>query len=311
MSTNVDRIFGLDPPPANGNANTHRILETDIRNISTSSTPAPTSGPNPSSLSKPLDLPLNEKIPHLLLCATGSVATIKIPQILTALSAHDLSIIILLTPSSRHFLAGQSGEQPELSSLLNYPNVQGMYFDEDEWSEPWVRGNKILHIELRRWSDVMLIAPLSADMMAKIVGGWADGLITSVVRAWDTRGTIDMVREEVVPVWRPTPRERRASGEGEVEEWRSNPKKHIIVAPSMNTAMWQQPVTRQQITVLDEEWGIRNGGWFEVLLPMEKKELACGDVGGGAMRDWREIVGVIEERLGLGNKGEEQKTRYG
>jgi phosphopantothenoylcysteine decarboxylase len=35
------------------------------------------------------------------------------------------------------------------------------------------------------------------------------------------------------------------------------------------------------------------------LQPMQK-ELACGDVGGGAMKDWKEIVSLIEERLGLG-----------
>ncbi len=69
----------------------------------------------------------------------------------------------------------------------------------------------------------------------------------------------------------------------------------------MNTAMWLQPITNQQVQVLDSDWGVRNGGWFEVLPPMEK-ELACGDVGGGAMKDWREIVEVIKLRLGLDRK---------
>ena len=71
----------------------------------------------------------------------------------------------------------------------------------------------------------------------------------------------------------------------------------------MNTAMWRHPVTGREIKVLEEEWGVKGEneegeGWFEVLRPMEK-ELACGDVGDGAMKDWREIVGVIEERLSL------------
>ena len=79
-------------------------------------------------------------------------------------------------------------------------------------------------------------------------------------------------------------------------------KKRILVAPSMNTAMWKQPITKKQVDVLNEEWGVKNGGWFEVLTPMHK-ELACGDVGGGAMKDWREIVQVIEDRLGLKSNG--------
>jgi phosphopantothenoylcysteine decarboxylase len=74
----------------------------------------------------------------------------------------------------------------------------------------------------------------------------------------------------------------------------------------MNTAMWRQPITKSQIKVLEDEWGVcddngdlhREAGWYEVLTPMEK-ELACGDVGDGAMKDWKEIVQVIEKRLGL------------
>lgn len=134
----------------------------------------------------------------------------------------------------------------------------------------------------------MVIAPLSADMLAKIVGGLADGLLASVVRAWDTTGLIDPVG--------------RGVGNGMVGQ-----RKRIVVAPAMNTAMWRQPVTGRQIRVLEEEWGVNDGptkgkgseeGWFEVLRP-QGKELACGDVGDGAMKDWREIVEVIGMRLRL------------
>ena len=68
--------------------------------------------------------------------------------------------------------------------------------------------------------------------------------------------------------------------------------------------MWRQPVTKNQISMLEEEWGVSvkegdlRDGWFEILRPQEK-DLACGDVGDGAMKDWREIVKVIEERLHL------------
>lgn len=169
--------------------------------------------------------------------------------------------------------------------------MDGVYEDAAEWAKPWERNDPILHIELRRWGDLMVIAPLSANMLAKIVGGMADGLLASVVRAWDTTGLIDAVNvgagmgTEGVPV-----------------------RKRIVVAPAMNTAMWRQPVTARQIRVLEEEWGVGGGegskgkgsqdGWFEVLRPQEK-ELACGDVGDGAIKEWKEIVKVIEERLGL------------
>lgn len=64
--------------------------------------------------------------------------------------------------------------------------------------------------------------------------------------------------------------------------------------------MWRHPITKSQIKILEEEWGVDvEGGWVEVLTPQEK-ELACGDVGDGAMREWKEVAGVIEERLKLG-----------
>jgi len=138
---------------------------------------------------------------------------------------------------------------------------------------------------------MMVIAPLSANTLAKIVGGFADNLLTSVVRAWDTTGEIDPVGAT------------GQDGVGSIVDGEAKKKrKTILVAPSMNTAMWRHPVTKRQIRVLEGEWGVgedgKGEGWFEVLKPMEK-ELACGDVGDGAMKDWREIVGVIEERLQL------------
>jgi phosphopantothenoylcysteine decarboxylase len=148
-----------------------------------------------------------------------------------------------------------------------------VHLDADEWAAPWTRGAEILHIALRRWADLLVIAPLSANTLAQIVHGLAGGLLTSVARACDGAGLVDGRR------------------------------KRILVAPAMNTAMWLQPVTRAQIHVLEEEWGVKEGeedggGWFEVLLPIEKT-LACGDVGSGAMMDWRDIVKVVEQRLNL------------
>lgn len=43
----------------------------------------------------------------------------------------------------------------------------------------------MLHIELRKWADVGLVAPCSANTLAKLAGGLADNLLTSTLRAWD------------------------------------------------------------------------------------------------------------------------------
>ncbi|KAF0322574.1 flavoprotein [Colletotrichum asianum] len=200
---------------------------------------------------------------HLLLCASGSVATIKIPNIIEALGKHEnLSIRLILTASAAQFLTGNTEEQPSLATIRKMKNVDGIHLDEQEWVSPWRRGASILHIELRRWADMMLIAPLSANTLAKIVNGFSDNLLLSVVRAWDPEGLID------------------------------GRKKRILVASAMNSAMHNHPITGKQLSAL-REWN-----WFEVLQPMEKT-LACGDTGSGAMMDWREIVQIAEVRLGL------------
>lgn len=220
---------------------------------------------------------------HLLLAASGSVATIKIPNILSALSRYrKLSICVILTKSATNFLKGQSIEQPHIDTFNRQENVHGVFLDEEEWVHPWKRGQSILHIELRRWAHMLVIAPLSANTLAKITGGFSDNLLTSVVRAWDTTGELEV----------PT---RNADTD---EEKVLGGKKKIIVAPAMNTAMWKHPITKSQIKILEKEWGIgpdgeEGEGWFEVLRPQEK-ELACGDTGDGAMREWNEIVKVIE-----------------
>lgn len=222
---------------------------------------------------------LSDNRVHLLLAATGSVATIKISNIITALSHHipKLSIRVILTTKAQQFLAGQSAEQPTVSSLLSLPGVEAVYDDDAEWGpEPWRRGVDILHISLRRWADILVIAPLSANTLAKLANGLSDNLLTSVCRAWDTDGQVD------------------------------GKKKRIVVAPAMNTAMWRHPVTAQHIRVLEKDWGVKKDeqtgeetGWFEVLQPQASKILACGDVGAGAMLEWTEIVKIIEKRLEL------------
>jgi phosphopantothenoylcysteine decarboxylase len=248
----------------------------------------------PAAAKEPFDssLHLHDDKFHVLLAASGSVATIKIQNIIHRLTTSYpslFSIRLILTRSASQFLQGQSHEQPSLSSIAQIPGVDGIYLDEDEWSVPWTRGAKILHIELRRWADMMVVAPLSANTLAKMVGGLCDNLLLSTMRAWDTTGILDVPHTITFS----------AGEDGErksVTYPSESRKKRILVAPAMNTAMWVHPLTQQHMRVLEEDWGVRNGGWIEVLRPIEK-ELACGDVGGGAMCSWETIVKRIEELL--------------
>ncbi|KAI5801718.1 flavoprotein, partial [Peziza echinospora] len=200
---------------------------------------------------------------HLLLACTGSIATIKLPDILTALHPHraHLTIQLIITRSALNFLpAHLLTPTPAQALSTAYPGlVQHVWLDADEWTQWRHIGDPVLHIELRKWADELLIAPLSADFMAKMVGGIVDGLLGGVVRAWDTQ-------------------------------------KRLVVAPAMNTLMWEHPVTESQLEVL-HGWG-----WVVIWMPVEKT-LACGDVGTGAMVEWRDIVGRVVRGLPVGAGG--------
>uniref|UniRef100_A0A8C4SR31 Phosphopantothenoylcysteine decarboxylase n=1 Tax=Erpetoichthys calabaricus TaxID=27687 RepID=A0A8C4SR31_ERPCA len=77
------------------------------------------------------------------------------------------------------------------------------------------RSDPVLHIELRRWADLLLIAPLDANTLGKLASGICDNLLTCVVRAWDRR-------------------------------------KPLLICPAMNTAMWEHPLTCRQLGTLKE-----------------------------------------------------------
>lgn len=213
---------------------------------------------------------------HLLLACSGSVATIKLPNMIQALSQRSqLSIRVILTESAVNFLQGQSEEQPHVDEIRHYPNVDAIYRDEDEWKVPWTRGAPILHIELRRWADALVIAPLSANTLAKLANGISDNLLASVVRAWQVEGNIAGGLQ--------------THGDMSVRKR----QKMIMVAPAMNTAMWRHPLTAVHLGEMHAKGQLH---WFEVLKPVERA-LACGDTGDGAMRDWHEIVLAVEGRM--------------
>ncbi|QDS76368.1 hypothetical protein FKW77_003270 [Venturia effusa] len=286
---------------------------------------------------------LDDNKAHILLAASGSVATIKIPVIireLTKLSktTPPVSIRLIVTNPASGFLAGQAAEQPDYDNLASFPCVDGVYTDDDEWNIPWVRGNKILHIELRRWADLMVVAPLSANTLAKIVGGMSDNLLLSTIRAWDVFGNFDarhtitfmdktrffgnrsadlskLLDENGTVLDDDADADAEKKGKGadlagqidrlKIEEGsntttkgaKPNGRKRILVAPSMNPAMWNHPVTKKHMDVLHNEWGVGVAdGWIEVLGPIDKT-VACGDSGVGAMMEATDIVKRIWEAV--------------
>lgn len=98
-----------------------------------------------------------QKKPRILVCCTGSVATIKLNQLLTNLLQCELEVRVVATEHAQHFFKAD-----------DIPTDVELFRDADEWSLWQKRGDPVLHIDLGKWADVLLIAPLDANSLAKI-----------------------------------------------------------------------------------------------------------------------------------------------
>ncbi|EPS97558.1 hypothetical protein FOMPIDRAFT_1149906 [Fomitopsis schrenkii] len=188
---------------------------------------------------------------HVLLITTGSVASIKALLIVSELMSYkDIKVEVVATKPSVAFFDVAAVERAGAR----------VWRDEDEWpSEGAFRiGDPILHIELRRWADIVLVAPCSANTLAKIAHGICDNLATSLLRALAST----------------TP---------------------TYVFPAMNTLMYEHPLTAEHIRVIRDVVG------YEVVGPIGKK-LACGDIGLGAMTEWKDIAQIVVDKFQLSKK---------
>lgn len=213
---------------------------------------------------------------NILLGVTGSVAAIKTPELVAALGAAGHAVKVVATDAALYFFDPVALDR---SRVLRNPDV--VVLDEDEWpgrgdGGRYRRGDPVQHIELRRWADLLLVAPLDANTLAKFATGLCDNCLTCVWRAWD-------------------------------------PTRPAAVAPAMNTFMWQHPLTRRHLRALAADAGAAHvpghldddalvaqinarSKTFRVVGP-QVKTLACGDVGDGAMADVSELVTAVGELL--------------
>lgn len=145
----------------------------------------------------------------ILYGVTGGVAAILAFKIVERLKKSSHEVEMILTDSSRYFLSGKDDKWIEDSLGVK------VWDDRDEWPAGfYIKDEPVRHIELRDWADVLLLAPLTANTLAKMANGMADNLLTCVARAWNIE------------------------------------KKPIVIAPSMNTQMWLHPATQEHLNKL-------------------------------------------------------------
>jgi phosphopantothenoylcysteine decarboxylase/phosphopantothenate--cysteine ligase len=101
----------------------------------------------------------------IVLGITGSIAAYKSILLVRLLVKEGADVKVILTPSAKNFVS------PLVLSTLSKHNVLIDLFDENSWAN---------HVELGRWADLMLIAPLSCNTMAKMANGMCDNLLLAV-----------------------------------------------------------------------------------------------------------------------------------
>jgi len=171
----------------------------------------------------------------ILIGITSSIAAYRLPNLISQLSKQGYEVKAIVTERAKAFVAPQA-----VAVMSGHP----CHSDADEW------GNleNVLHIELTRWCDAFLIAPLTANTLAKIANGLCDNLLTSAVRALG--------------------------------------KKPLLLAPAMNTRMWNNPLTARHLQTVSEIYNTI------VIDPVEKR-LADGEEGIGALAEDETIIEAL------------------
>jgi len=214
-------------------------------------------------------------VANILLGVTGSVAAIRTPALYEELKRAGHQVKVVATQAALYFFDPAALDPADPTRPQRNPAIVAV--DEDEWpgrfaGRRYQRDDPVLHIELRRWAQVLIIAPLDANTLAKLANGLADNCLTSVWRAWD-------------------------------------PHRPVILAPAMNTLMWEHPLTARHLRQLAADAGAGSApnyldlqalvSWVNAtcprlqIVPPQNKRLACGDVGVGAMAELADLVAAI------------------
>ena len=171
----------------------------------------------------------------ILLGVTGGIAAYKAVEIASRLRKRGAEVHVVMTKEAAHFV-----------TPLTFREITGQPVSLDMWEEPahW----NVEHIALARLADLVLIAPATANIIAKAAAGIADDMLTTTLLA----------------VTSP-----------------------IFFAPAMNSAMYENPVTQENMAKLQAR------GWHKI--EPAAGYLACGVSGVGRLPEPQDIVRELEE----------------
>ena len=172
---------------------------------------------------------------NILIGVTGGIAAYKIVEVASRLKKSGANVRVMMTKNATEFVSPRTFQ--EITG--NAVSVE-MFGDAANFH--------VAHIALADFADAILIAPATANFLAKMAHGICDDLLTTTVLACD---------------------------------------KKILIAPSMNTKMFENPATQENLRILRER-GVK-------ILEPATGELACGTSGKGRLPEPVEICAEIEK----------------
>src|SRR5690349_22561703 len=137
---------------------------------------------------------------NIVLGVTGSIAAYKAADLTSQLTKQKADVRVVMTADAQRFITPLP-----FKTLSRNPVVTDLYDEEEGW--------KPTHIRLADEADLLLIAPATANVIAKLAQGIADDALTCIALAL-------------------------------------NPKARILIAPAMNGKMWLHPATQQNVATL-------------------------------------------------------------
>src|SRR3954447_18309326 len=137
---------------------------------------------------------------NIVLGVTGSIAAYKAADLSSQLTKQGCAVRVVMTADALRFITPLA-----FKTLSRRPVVTDLYDEEEGW--------KPTHIKLADEANLLLIAPATANLLAKVAHGLADDALSCIALAL-------------------------------------NPKTPILVAPAMNGKMWLHPATQANVEIL-------------------------------------------------------------
>lgn len=138
----------------------------------------------------------------IILGVCGSISAYKAHDICRGLTKEGHEVKVILTKGAHEFV---------VPNVFNYLGAKNVYSACDDFNTAKLGGGTVLHIELEKWMDKLLIAPLTANTLSKLANGACDDLLTSLF---------------------------------------ISTKKTCVLYPAMNTGMLEHPLTQNNTNVL-------------------------------------------------------------